>query len=424
MPSLDLVWQSIFWICLGLLVYTYVLYAALVWLLARFFSRCPTPGHTLNCDAPAVTLLIAAHNEEAVIEKKVLNSLALDYPLDRLRIVVASDGSSDATPDIVQRYADRGVRLIHCPLRRGKSATLNAAISETGHDDKPSGGNGHSDEILVLSDANTEYQRDAIRSLVRWFDCPRVDAVCGRLILKGGQSGRNVDGLYWRYETFLKKCEGRLGALLGANGAIYAIRRRAYVPIANNTIIDDFVIPLVSKLRHRGRIIYDPEAVAMEETPPRMGTEFRRRARIGTGAYQSLPWLWRLLHPRHGWTAFSFFSHKLLRWLVPFLLLGMLVANLFLLGHRLYQFTLAAQVAALAVSLAGLYLPGRGPAIRLVRAMSMFTAMNLALLVGFWRWLSTPQTGTWQRTARDGNAAGEIEVEAEADGKAERELVA
>ena len=379
-----------FWTCLALTLYAYLVYPLCVWLLARWF---PVARQELAAgELPEVTLIVAAHNEEAVIESKIRNSLALDYPPGRLHVVIASDGSSDATPQIVARYAERGVRLLDYRERRGKSGLLNAAIAETGG------------EILVLSDANTEYRADAIRKLVRWFVDPGVDTVCGRLLLRDSHQGRNVDGIYWRYETFLKNCEGRLGALLGANGAIYAIRRRAYVPIPNNTIVDDFVIPLLSKLRHKGRIVFDPEAVATEETASHLGSEFRRRARIGTGVYQSLPLLGRLLHPRYGWTAFAFLSHKLLRWLVPFFLLGLLLCNLVLLDQTLFQAALAGQIGAYGLALAGAYLPGRSLPCKLVRGLAMFVGMNLALLVGFWRWLSSPQTGTWQRTTRTSEA--------------------
>ena len=155
---------------------------------------------TTRCAAgelPEVTLIVAAHNEEAVIEGKIGNSLELDYPPGRLKVVIASDGSSDATAEIVGRHQDRGIRLLDYPQRRGKSQLLNAAIAETGG------------EILVLSDANTDYRPDAIRKLVRWFIDPGVDTVCGCLVLQDAERGRNVDGIYWRYETFLKNCEGK-----------------------------------------------------------------------------------------------------------------------------------------------------------------------------------------------------------------------
>jgi cellulose synthase/poly-beta-1,6-N-acetylglucosamine synthase-like glycosyltransferase len=384
----NLLAQTVFWSCLALTLYAYLVYPACIWLLARWFSTVAETTQLAGVELPDVTLIVAAHNEQAVIEAKIRNSLELDYPRDRLSVVIASDGSSDATPEIVSGFKDRGVRLLDYHERRGKSALLNSAIAATGG------------EILVLSDANTEYQPDAVQKLVRWFADPRVDVVCGRLLLKNPAGGTNLDSVYWRYETFLKTCEGRLGALLGANGGIYAIRRRAYVPIPDNTIVDDLVIPLLSKLRQNGRILYDPEAVAAEETPAAMGSEFRRRARIGIGAYQSLPLLWRLLNPRYGWTAFAFCSHKILRWLVPFFLLAMLVSNVPLLDRPLFQALFAAQLGVYAISLAGAYLPGRSLPCKLVRALTMFVGMNVALLAGFCCWLTSPQTGTWQRTSR------------------------
>jgi cellulose synthase/poly-beta-1,6-N-acetylglucosamine synthase-like glycosyltransferase len=390
MDAVSLVAQTVFWACLVLTLYAYLVYPACIWLLARSFSTNAEAPQFAGGELPEVTLIVAAHNEQAVIEKKIRNSLELDYPRDRLRVVIASDGSSDATPQIVSRFADRGLRLLDYRPRRGKSAVLNSAIAASGG------------EILVLSDANTEYQPDAVRKLVRWFADPRVDVVCGRLLLKGPAGGTNLDSAYWRYETFLKTCEGRLGALLGANGGIYAIRRRAYVPIPDNTIVDDLVIPLLSKLRHKGRIVYDPAAVAAEETPAAIGNEFRRRARIGTGAYQSLPLLWRLLNPRYGWSAFAFLSHKILRWLVPFFLLGLLVSNLLLLDRPLFPALLALHLGLYAIALVGAYLPGRGLLCKLTRVPTMFIGMNIALLAGFWRWLTVPQTGTWDRTSRSG----------------------
>ena len=379
----------VFCTCLLLTLYAYVAYPVCIWMLARCFPTGDRARQVAVEELPEVTLIVAAHNEEAVIERKICNSLALEYPPGRLSVVIASDGSVDATTEIAARYVDRGVRLLDYRQRCGKSGLLNVAIADTGG------------KILVLSDANTEYQPDAVRKLVRWFVDPSVDAVCGRLVLRDSEGGKNVNGVYWRCGTFLKGCEGRLGALLGANGAIYAIRRRAYVPVPNNTIVNDFVIPLLSKLRRRGRIVFDPAAVATEETALHIGSEFRRRARIGTGVYQSLPLLWPLLHPRHGWTAFAFLSHKVLRWMVPFFLLGMLVSNLLLLEHAIFRAAMAAQAGVYGLALAGAYLPGRGLLSKLVRVLTMFIAMNLALLVGFSRWLTSPQTGAWQRTARD-----------------------
>ena len=200
----------------------------------------------------------------------------------------------------------------------------------------------------------------------------------GRLILTEPGTGNNVDSLYWKYETFLKRCEGRLGALLGANGAIYAIRRDLYVPIPPETIVDDFVIPLLAKLRSSCTIIYDCEAVAREETPASVASEFHRRARIGAGGFQSIALLWRLLDPRQGWIAFSFLSHKVLRWLCPFFLIGLLVTSALLWDRAFFRWVLAAQVGFYATSLLAALAP---PGLRVpkpIRLMMMFTSMNAA----------------------------------------------
>ena len=222
-------------------------------------------------------------------------------------------------------------------------------------------------EIVLLTDANTFIESNALRQIVPWFADSATGVVCGRLVLTDGASGANSDGLYWRYETFMKECEGRLGALLGANGAIYAIRRSEFSGINGGTIVDDLVIPLVMHLRTGCRIVYDPSAVAREETAPSLTTEFRRRARIGAGGFHSLSLVGGIARPRHGWLAFSFISHKLLRWLCPFWMLGALATNVMLADDPFYRVLLAAQLLGYGLSVAGLASPhprlARGPAL-------------------------------------------------------------
>lgn len=376
-----------FWVCIALIVYAYALYPIVVWALSKVFGQAPASDVRADSDLPSVSLLIAAHNEETVIARRIENALALDYPPDRFEVVIASDGSSDATARIVSEFSDRRVRLLDSPIRRGKATVLNAAFRHVRGD------------IVVLSDANTFTDPEALRRIVRWFADPKVGSVCGRLVLTDPATGRNVDSLYWRYETFLKVCEARLGGLLGANGAIYAIRRSSFVGIWNDTIVDDFVIPLVTRLRNSCDIVYDSTAVAYEETPHDFSAEFRRRSRIGAGGFQSIVRLRALLAPRHGWIAFTFFSHKVLRWLCPFLLIGAFVTNLALLHEPIYRLTMAAQLLGYLFSLLGLA-TGTRAALKPLRLATMFTAMNAALLVGFWRWVSGGQQGVWQRTAR------------------------
>lgn len=377
-----------FWGCLGLVAYAYLGYPLLVWGLSRVVDRRIAPPGGGEGDLPTVSLLIAAFNEQAVIEDRLRNALAMDYPPEKLEIVVSSDGSTDRTTEIVRRYAGAGVRLLDYSHRRGKAAVLNASVPEV------------RGEIIFFSDANTDVDPMAARKLVRWFKDPRVGAVCGRLVLADPRTGKNADGLYWKYETFLKRCEGRLGALLGANGGIYALRKAVFAPIPDGTILDDFMIPLLAKLRTGCSIVYDGEALAREETPPAIESEFRRRSRIGAGGYQSLGVLRGLLHPRWGWTTLAFVSHKLLRWLCPFFLLGMLASNLLLSGRPFYQAALGTQVLFYVVSGVMVLIPARYRLLKPLRLTTMFTGMNLALLVGFWRWLWGSQRGAWQRTIR------------------------
>ncbi|HJZ90146.1 MAG TPA: glycosyltransferase family 2 protein [Gemmataceae bacterium] len=378
----------LFWSCAGVVTFAYACYPVVVWLLARLFGRAPAPPPVESADLPAVSLLVAAHNEEADIEARIANALELRYPKGNLEVVIASDGSTDRTNEIVGRYADRDVRLLAYPVNRGKAAVLNAAVPRL-----------HG-QVVVLSDANTHMEPDAVWRLATWFADPSVGVVCGKLILTDSETGRNADGLYWKYETFLKECEGRLGALVGCNGAIYAIRKSLYPGGRGKAIIDDFVIPLEAR-RHSGcRIVFDPEALAREETAPNLRAEFRRRARIGAGGLQSMARLWPLLSPAHRWVSFTFLCHKVLRWLSPFCLVGMLIANLLLVGVSGYDYLLAAQGGFYLMAVAGARVPARPRAFRVLKLATMFVTMNLALLVGFLGWVTGAQRGTWQRTPR------------------------
>jgi cellulose synthase/poly-beta-1,6-N-acetylglucosamine synthase-like glycosyltransferase len=374
------------WLCFAAVGYAYVGYPLLVFVLSRLFGRKPTTA--APDDLPTVSLLVAAHNEAGIIAARVRNALAADYPADKLEVVIATDGCTDATAAVVREFTDPRVRVIEYPVNRGKSTVLNASIPQlTG-------------EVVMLSDANTFTDPDAVRRLVAHFADPDVGAVCGRLILSETAGSRNADSLYWRYETFLKKCESRLGALLGANGGIYAIRTEVFAPIPANTIVDDFVIPLDARLRTGCRIVYEPAAVAHEETPDSVKAEFHRRARIGAGGFQCVGLLWRLMNPLHGWVSLAFVSHKVLRWVGPFFLAGLFVFNLLLVEQPFYLAALVAQVLFYATAVAMKFVPPTVKVLKPLRLTTMFAGMNAALLLGFWRWAKGIRVGTWQRTER------------------------
>ncbi|MGQ0634375.1 MAG: glycosyltransferase family 2 protein [Planctomycetaceae bacterium] len=380
--------EFVLWGSLAIVAYSYALYPLLIWVCASLFGHRWAPATFPDHAIPSVTLLVAAHNEQRWIRDRIDNALAQEYPRDKLEVMIASDGSTDSTPEIVRSFAEQGVRLVEFCERRGKASVLNDSVPQS------------RGEVLVFSDANTLFNPTVVRDLAHWFADPSIGAVCGRLVLTDPKTGRNIDSLYWKYETFLKNCESRLGALLGANGAIYAMRRDDFAPIPPDTIVDDFVIPLYARLRTGRRIIYDPDAVAWEESPPEIADEFRRRLRIGAGGFQSILRLWPLFWPGHGWVAFAFISHKVLRWLTPFLLIVAIIANAICLEKPSYRWVFLAQAAFYALSAAGALLPGRGVVTKVLRLPAMFTSMNMALLYGFWHWVSGQQRGVWRRTTR------------------------
>jgi cellulose synthase/poly-beta-1,6-N-acetylglucosamine synthase-like glycosyltransferase len=385
-----------FWTSVLVIGFTYVGYPVLLVIAARLFGRRPVPPRRRKPFLPRVSVLVVAHNEEEVMEQRVQNALALDYPRHLLEIVVASDGSTDATNSIVRAYERRGVRLLAFPNRSGKSAVLNSVIPRL------------RGTIVVLSDANTLTEADSVRKLVRWFSDPRVGVVCGKLQLIDRATGNNVDGIYWRVETTLKRLESYLGAVIGVNGANYAIRRSMFTKIPGDTIVDDLVLPLAICLRRGCTTIFDADALAVEETGLDMHVEFERRARIGAGGFQAIALLWRLLDPRRGWTAAAFLCHKVLRWTCPFFLLALLLLNVALAQRPAYRLLFAGQIFfhGGAAVLMRIGVPSWLP--RPMRLLIMFHSMNHALLIGFWRWRKGRQSAAWKPTARNAPALGAV----------------
>jgi cellulose synthase/poly-beta-1,6-N-acetylglucosamine synthase-like glycosyltransferase len=334
---------------------------------------------------PRVSLVVAAYNEESCIQEKIANSLALDYPADRFELLVGSDGSSDRTDALVEAAGDPRVRLSRAS-RAGKTSVLNRCIPSAKGD------------LIILSDANTMIDRQALRKLIRHFDDPEVGAVCGKLKLYNRKDQTYEESAYWTYESFIKFYEGKRGAVIGANGGLYAIRRTLFTALAPQTIVDDFVIP--ARLLAQGfKVVYDPEAVAYEETTEDYAREFGRRARIAAGNFQALKMVPELLRPSLGFAAFAFWSHKLLRWCAPALMAVALLSNLLLTHRGFYLATLVLQAGF--YLLAWLGREGRGWAGRRVAKVAYyFVSMNAAMVVGFWRFLRNSQRAAWDRTAR------------------------
>jgi len=373
-----------FWAAAVLLAQTYFLYPLWLLLLSRLRPQRQTPVRSGAW--PSVSLVVAAHDEAGCIEEKLRNSLALDYPPDRLEVLIGSDGSTDGTDDLIRACSDPRVRLSAAP-RAGKTSVLNRCIPAA------------RGELVLLSDANTRIEPGALKALVRHFEDPEVGAVCGRLQLYNPTRAEYEESAYWKYESWLKALEGAQGAVVGANGGLYAIRRELFTPLPPSTIVDDFVIAV--RLLDQGyRVLYEPEALAAEETTEDYGREFGRRARIAAGNFQSLGLVPGLLSPLRGFPAFAFWSHKVLRWCAPALMLVALVANAVLLHRPAYRFTMAAQVGFYALAMLGSMPVGPSLLRRVAGVAYYFVTMNLAIVVGFWRFLRSSQAAAWERTAR------------------------
>ena len=377
--------EIIFWLSTIVIVYCYFGYPLILMPLRAFLSDPLKKGKA----TPSVSLLISAYDEEEFIEAKLKNCLELDYPKGKLEIIVGSDGSTDETENIIKKYNAQGVKLCRFGQRNGKIGVLNNIIPQA------------KGEVVLFSDANTIFRRDAIRKLVRNFSDPRVGCVCGELIFKNAKENEvgNLEGFYWRYEQFLKRIEGARGALLGANGGIYAIRKALFKPLPSDVIVEDFVIPM--KILEKGyKVIYEPEAVAYEETSKKIIQELERRIRIGAGDFQALLLTWRILNPFRGFAAFAYFSHKVIRWLVPFLLITVFLANMALCGRGFYLSIFIMQCAFYGIAIAGRLLSRLDMRLKMFRLPYYFVSMNLALLFGFIRFCTNSQSVTWRRTER------------------------
>ncbi len=388
-----------FWIAvagLALPAYSYLVYPALLFILSAFvqvgrdlrYLVRRSDRRSVTPRLPTVSIVIAAYNEEEVIRRTLECCLGLDYPSDRLEIIVGSDGSTDRTAAIVSEYAERGVQLLDFPERRGKVSVISDCVKSA------------AGEVVVFTDANTVLQPDSVRKLVRHFHNPGVGAVCGELRLVSAGSGVSQEGLYWRYEVALKTLESRLGAVLGANGGIYALRRELYPRVESDLITEDFVIPM--RVRASGaRVVYDPEAVAVEEAPVSAAAEFRRRVRIGAGNWQALRRCAGLLLPWKGFVAFAFWSHKVARWLSPWALACALAGSVVLVSSPSGGVLLGGQGAFYGAAGLGWLLERLRLPVGPLRLPFYFVAINAALALGLLRGAFGAQEVTWERTQRE-----------------------
>jgi cellulose synthase/poly-beta-1,6-N-acetylglucosamine synthase-like glycosyltransferase len=367
--------KAVFWGTLGALAWTHAGYGLAMRLLAHVRPR-PVARDDLT---PSVAVIVSAHDEEAVIGRRLENLLALDYPPDRLQIVVASDGSTDRTNEVVREVAAREPRvaLLECP-REGKVAAQHRAVRET------------ESEVVAFTDANSEWRRDALRMLVRNLADPRVGYVCGQLRLEG-PNGANQEGLYWRYEVWVREQESRASSITAGNGAIYAVRRSAYVQ-DDPRFGHDFGFPYL--MEQRGlRAVYDPDAVAVERAASETEDEYSRKTRMIARAWGHVL-TGRMFGPTRPLYLLELVSHRVLRYASGLLHIGLLLSNVALLGRGpFYRALLALQFGGLALAAAGkarLPVPG-------ARLAYYYFTVTKATVAGLVRQLRSGTPQTWEK---------------------------
>ena len=381
--------EFVFWVAAALVVYSYLIYPVLIFFLSKLIQRkTPVVSDFENIQWPEVAIIIAAYNEEIDITERLDNLNDLQYPSDKLYIYIGSDGSTDKTNTLIQNHRLKNLKFFPFQERRGKASVLNDLCEEA------------KEEILIFSDANTLFESNVVKKLVKPFSDPLIGGVCGELEIHASSHSSNQDGFYWKYEKFLKINENKINGLLGANGAIYAIRKQLFMPLLPDTIIDDFMVAMRVVLQGN-KMIYEPEAIAHEYAPETIEHEFKRRVRIGTGNYQAFFRLLKFLNPATSTTHFfTYISHKVLRWFAPHLLLLCLITSIILVKNPVFMILLVIQLSVYIFSAFSMIFSFTDKMPKIISIIIFFVSMNIALLVGFFKYLSSNVNPAWERTSR------------------------
>ncbi len=386
---MESIMKILFFSLISLVVYSYAGYPVILFLLSLFKRKKKIEQPK---EFPSVALIISAHNESRIMKDKIQNSLSLDYPQDKLRIIIASDGSDDGMNEIVREYAGRNVVLKAFKTRSGKSATLNRAVL------------GLDEEILVFSDANAFYRKDAIRRLVKNFADPEAGCVVGKLVYMDGESNVGKgESLYWRYESFLNRLEGRIKSVLVATGTIFAIRRQLYRPVCSD-VANDFQIPADISSQGYG-VLYEREAVASEKASTYFTEEFKRKYRIivrGLTGFSHLK-----SDFGGGVRIFQFVSRKLMRWWIGPILPALYFINIFLLDDLFFLFSFAVQTLFYLMAAAWLVTGRESRRSKFLYIPFYFVMVNSAALLAIFSYLSGKRFSAWDKAETTRNL-GEI----------------
>jgi len=383
-----------FWISLTIIFYTFFGYGILLFILVKlkkfFLGKRKSPQN--NSELPTLTVIVAAYNEERFIRDKIINTLSLQYPKDKIKYLFVTDGSADRTPAIVTEYSD--IQLLHSRERNGKIAAIHRAMKQV------------ETEIVVFTDANTFLNPEALLKICRHYRNPEVGAVAGekRVHVEKLADATAGEGFYWKYESALKTWDAELYSTVGAAGELFSVRNALYKPVEPDTILDDFMISML--IAQKGfRIAYEPLAFATETGSENIAEELKRKIRIAAGGIQSIIRLKTLLNPfRYPILSFQYISHRVLRWTVtPFLMILALLLNVILTfstGKTIYGTILILQVTFYAASITGWLLEKKEIKIKLLFIPYYFVMMNYAVLAGIQRYFFGKQSAAWEKVKR------------------------
>lgn len=385
-------------ISIGLVLYTYLGYGVVVWALIRLRPNRPPAPPASDEFTPDVTLIVPAYNELDCLPAKVTNSLAQVYPSQHIRHLFVTEGSTDGSDKYLQTFYADSITVLGGHERRGKVAAMNRAMQQI------------QTPIVIFTDANTQLNPDAVRNIVRHFRDPEVGAVAGEKRIQTTDSDSAAgsgEGIYWKYESQLKKWDAELHTIVGAAGELFAVRTELYEAVPPDTILDDFMISLL--IAERGyRVAYAPDAYALERPSFSILDEQKRKVRIAAGGFQSMARLTALLNPfRHGWLTFEYVSHRVMRWAVTPLCLPLILLlslGLVLRGgeHPAWTILLVAQLLFYGAAWLGYGLEKRQLRWKLLFIPFYFTFMNACALAGLVRYLRGNQSGTWEKVRRAG----------------------
>ncbi len=387
--------KIIFWLSFAIIFYSYLGYGILLWILVRIkrLLKKPMPPAAGQDPYPAVALVVAAYNEQDFILRKIENTLELDYPKHRLELIFITDGSTDRTPEIISRYPS--IRLLHEPQRRGKVAAMNRAIQQV---ESP---------LVIFCDANTLLNKECVREIVKHYADPKVGGVAGEKRIwqrEADAAAAAGEGLYWKYESYLKKLDSELYTAVGAAGELFSVRKALFEKAPEGTIIEDFVQSL--KLCVNGYVVrYEPNAYAAEAPSASIREEMKRKVRICAGAFQAMVLLKDLFNIfRYPMVSFQFISHRILRWTIcPVALITLLLSNILIAWKApspFYLAVLAAQGLFYVLGITGWIFASRNIRLKAVYIPFYFLFMNLSVFIGFNRFLRNKQTVLWEKAAR------------------------